>query len=500
MAIATPSRGKPCHLCSGSTSLDETLPRDSRVPPIHGLPTEIVAQILGCLDSRSLLSTILAHPLFHATFQLFQQHVLKEILLRLVPPQLLPLAFATYEAESIDYSDWNRIRRLLDRVHVGQGQAASSPSPGLRLPPFPLTHRMVAAIERVHRMVEYFTHDLTRQAIPRFNHIFETIRPATISPSEELRILRAFYRFQLYCNIFGRKAIDSARQANLTAPESENWEDRWARMELSRNAREKNTRRELKSFFWPWPPWANEQLACVFEYLETVITVFFDDVAAHDVEWGWRKVDWVEPNIAIPHRRFLLFNGLGLPYRLRHSDEFEIWKSLLDSADVGGTGTGKECIVTMARSLTESVAGRNSLIRLGLYNINYPRGLEGQASWEGIDDAETLPAQLWKVANGPYGSVLDRTNLLVRDAGYVFWDGYVGEAAEVMERVENCSWTFNGRLFPHEIPKLRRAMRRSWEKRSKIWLEGGRGYWVDDRARIPSRKDSLLDLPLQMGN
>lgn len=65
-------------------------------------------------------------------------------------------------------------------------------------------------------------------------------------------------------------------------------------------------RRELESFFWPWPPWANEQLACVFEYLETVISVFFDDVAAHDVEWGWRKVDWVEPSVAIPHRRFLV--------------------------------------------------------------------------------------------------------------------------------------------------------------------------------------------------
>ncbi|KAK4147356.1 uncharacterized protein C8A04DRAFT_24598 [Dichotomopilus funicola] len=483
MLSAMRSRQKLCHLRSASPV--ENLPR---VPPIYGLPTEIVAHILGCLDSRSLLSTILAHPLFHATFQTFQQHVLKEILLRLVPPQLLPLAFATYEAESIDYSDWNSIRRLLDRVHVRQDQAVSSPSPALGLPPLPLTHRMVAAIERIHRMIEYFTHDLTQRAIPRFNYIFETTRPATISPSEELRILRAFYRFQLYCNIFGRKAIESAGQANLTAPRTK--DEVWASVTLSSKSPE-DMLRELETFFWPWPRWANEQLACVFEYLEAVISVFFDDVAAHDVEWGWRKVDWVEPNIATPHRRFLLFNGLGLPYRLRHSDEFEIWKSLLDSADVGGTGTGKECIVTMASSLTESVAGRNSLIRLGLYNINYPRGLEGQASWKGIDDAETLPAQLWKVANGPYGSVLDRTNLLVRDAGYVFWDGYVGEAAEVMERVENCSWTFNGRLFPHEIPKLRQVMRRSWEKRSKIWLEGGRGYWVDDPVRIPSPKDSV---------
>lgn len=123
MVVATPSRDYLCHLRSAS--------RDERLPPIHGLAAEVVAQILACLDSGSLLSVILAHPLFHVTFQVFQQHILKGILLRLVPLQLLPLAFATYEAESMDYSDWNRIRRLLDRVNVGQGQALFLGSVGL---------------------------------------------------------------------------------------------------------------------------------------------------------------------------------------------------------------------------------------------------------------------------------------------------------------------------------------------------------------------------------
>lgn len=290
MVEAAPSRGNLCHLSSAS--------RDDRLPPIHGLAIEVVAQILAYLDSGSLLTATRAHPLFYATFQTFQQHILKQILLRLIPLRLLPLAFATYEAASMDYSDWDLIRRLLDPVHVGQGQA-SSPSPGL--PPSPLTHGVVAAMERVHLMVGYFTADFAQQAIPRFNRIFETTRPATSSPSEELRILRAFYRFQLYCNIFGRKAIDGARQANLTAQESGNLE----RERLPTKSPE-DMSRELECFFWPWPAWANEQLACVFEYLETVVSVFFDDVASHDVEWGWRKVDWVEPGVAIPHRRFLV--------------------------------------------------------------------------------------------------------------------------------------------------------------------------------------------------
>jgi hypothetical protein len=148
-------------------------------------------------------------------------------------------------------------------------------------------------------MVQYFTADLAQQAIPRFNSIFETTRPeAYISESEEPRILRAFYRFQLYCNIFGRKTLDAAKQA---PPEiSDRLRQPWP------GKSPEDVQRELELFFWPWPPWANEQLACVFEYLETNLSVYFNDVASHDIEWGRRQVDWLEPTVAIPHRQFLV--------------------------------------------------------------------------------------------------------------------------------------------------------------------------------------------------
>jgi hypothetical protein len=72
-------------------------------------------------------------------------------------------------------------------------------------------------------------------------------------------------------------------------------------------------RYELQSFLWVWPPWVNEQLACVFEYLKVKLSGFFDEVAAHDVEWGYRRVDWIEPTVAIPHRRFLVSTNQPFP-------------------------------------------------------------------------------------------------------------------------------------------------------------------------------------------
>ena len=274
--------------------------QDGKLAPIHGLAIEVVAEILAGLDSSSLSSALLAHPLFWATFQAYQQQILGEILLRLIPPQILPLAFATCEAASIDYSDWDLIRRLLHRLQADQARVlGASPTP-LSLRPLTLTRRMVAAMESVHLMVKYFTADFAQQAIPRFCHMFDTKRPETRSLYEELRILRAFYRFQLYSNIFGRKAMECARQMTRTF----GGED-WLVQTLAGKSREE-MRCELESFFWPWPPWANEQLISVFEHLEAVISVYFDEVASHDIEWGWRKVDWVQPSVAIPHRRFLV--------------------------------------------------------------------------------------------------------------------------------------------------------------------------------------------------
>lgn len=295
--------------------------------PIYDLATELLAEILACLDSCSLSSAILAHPLFYATFQTFQQQILRETITRLIPPQLLPLAFATYEASSIDYSDRNLIRRLLHRLSLGQPLASSS-SPSLL--PWPLTRRAVAGMERVHRIITDFAADFVRQAIPRFSRIFDAPIPDTcaltlaeelriygapgpktcaLTLPEELRILRAFYRFQLYCNIFGRKSMESARKS---IREGDDWQQ-----VMLRAKSDEDMQCELEWFFWPWPPWVNEQLACVFEYLDTKISPFFDEVASHDIEWGWRRVDWVEPAVVIPHRRFLVSNPLspGLPSR-----------------------------------------------------------------------------------------------------------------------------------------------------------------------------------------
>jgi hypothetical protein len=43
--------------------------------------------------------------------------------------------------------------------------------------------------------------------------------------------------------------------------------------------------------FGPFSPWINEQLACVHDYLEEVLSKAFEEIAAHNIRWGAKSVD-----------------------------------------------------------------------------------------------------------------------------------------------------------------------------------------------------------------
>ena len=123
---------------------------------------------------------------------------------------------------------------------------------------------------------------------------------------------------------------------------------------------------------------------------------------------------------------------------------------------------------------------------IGQYDASiFVRVLGSSTAWSDIDDIESLPVQLWKQAHYskyPPAGVLQRKNILLRDAAYVFWDGRIGDIKDVQEKIESIEWTFNGRLFPHEIPSMIYAMHRSWKSRRAIWLNGGSGYWSGDNT------------------
>ena len=111
----------------------------------------------------------------------------------------------------------------------------------------PIDLNLAGAISRTHTMVQYFTRAFLRDTALG-PPVLGLQRPdwTTASADEEFRIQRAMYRFQMYCNLF--------RDVNR---------DRKSRLDFSGT---------LSSFFENFPPWANEQLGCINDYFERVLS------------------------------------------------------------------------------------------------------------------------------------------------------------------------------------------------------------------------------------
>ena len=110
----------------------------------------------------------------------------------------------------------------------------------------------------------------------------------------------------------------------------------------------------------------------------------------------------------------------------------------------------------MANSLTYSAApeikhGFEAQI-LGRIDMAQLQSLVGQAAWEDIDGASTLPVKLWLHSHynkGLGSAVFLQRNVLLREAGYVFWDGpYVGKQPRYWRAWRAAPGPLTGAFFP----------------------------------------------------
>ncbi|EJT68136.1 hypothetical protein GGTG_14287 [Gaeumannomyces tritici R3-111a-1] len=318
------------------------------------LSIDVALDILEYVDSPgTLFSAVLTSRVFWFAFESRRQHVLRCVLERYITPSLLPLAVAALEADRA--RGWDAVEPVLRRslgADPDEAAAAAAHTIGDDDPPpprssdplaclSPLTRETAAALTGVHRAVEKFTLELARPALALFRSICtegdggektgRRRRRRRLEPTrrEVQRIQRALYRYQIYCSTAGRASVGDARRSMAL-------DDVAAAAEAAVDApwTKEQRHRAQTLLLGRWPTVANEQLACACDFLEAKMQHYFEAVAKHDVEWGARKIDWVDPHMAIPHRRFLLNGGLVPLYRLsRTADEGE-WKRIIEEIDL----------------------------------------------------------------------------------------------------------------------------------------------------------------------
>lgn len=222
------------------------------------LPLHVVSLILARLDDiQALGSAILTHPLLYAAYKDAANTVLKSILQNQIPQRLMPFVLTTYESRDADCHNCGEVNALVRWVNnpfLLEEQSFYFPHFKRTIDPEKDISPVVAAdLSKTHTIVQHFCDRFISDVLPLATEPYGVGIPrsslAEASSREVHRVQKALYRFQTYCNLRYRQASDM---------KPETWE----------HSRNQAIGRVLRVF----SPWVNEQLACIHDYLERMLS------------------------------------------------------------------------------------------------------------------------------------------------------------------------------------------------------------------------------------
>lgn len=206
------------------------------MPLITEIPCELVASILRSLDDlRSLTSALMSCRHIYTSFK--QSHGIKSsVILRQITLELLPYSVSVIEAARLSHPrDPDSVRELLDALYSEPREFTAR----LSSLPISLLHQMSHTQEVIQSLATGFASEAWTRLYQNDSNSASTA--VTLSPEENVRFCRAFYRVELFYSLFRGNADD------VTSPFEETMND-W--------------------FFSQHPPWENEQLGCAHDFLE----------------------------------------------------------------------------------------------------------------------------------------------------------------------------------------------------------------------------------------
>lgn len=216
---------------------------------LERLPTEIqLAILLNIGDIGSLESLIRASPRYRSVY-LSQSHaILKRVLFNTIHADVLYDALSAIESAKITTSDREdraaRVRSFLSDYKNTRDTW---------VPPEHLDLETLYGLARLQNHVQHSTQDLYRVATS--SHPFpgtQMVHGEELSVNESRRFYRAFYRFDIFCNLF--RNWESPPDDELLSDSSD--EDPFELEPLEKSSR----------FLSLFNPWEVEELACVRDY------------------------------------------------------------------------------------------------------------------------------------------------------------------------------------------------------------------------------------------
>ncbi|GKZ34875.1 hypothetical protein AbraIFM66950_005272 [Aspergillus brasiliensis] len=184
--------------------LDQSMMQDYDLDaPIEKLPAELRDYILSLLDLGELKALVLASPVYHAHYLSDRRHILARCLDATLKTVAADAEFAyisashefahirnrlTVDTLVMDYYEW-RLQSVF-QCSILKGNSTTEDIANM------VEFHLGVVQPLMQLYIDWMFRNLTKQ--PEVNQC-----DRTLSPTEEIRVLRAMYRFQLGCNLFG---------------------------------------------------------------------------------------------------------------------------------------------------------------------------------------------------------------------------------------------------------------------------------------------------------
>ncbi|KAG7084281.1 major facilitator superfamily transporter multidrug resistance [Colletotrichum scovillei] len=352
------------------------------MPSITDIPCELVASILRSLDDfETLTSFLLACRHIYTSFQQIPGTELAIIRQR-IEPDLLPYAVASLDASKLQPSpgDESSFRSLLDLLYDAPSQLVARTA---SMPP-----ELLRSMSRKHDWVTTLALSYAAEAkIHISSDIITSSEAVDLSPSEYFRFCRAFYRVDLFYFLFGAVGNFHALSGvgNLL---------------LDRH-----------------PPWENEQLGCVHDFIETKFLEASINVFAQKALFGEYQTNYLMTGPNNFMIQIWLSHGLDFLRRLMSANSHESKRVLLVSAINAGWTSLPEALLCIMDFHPHNNTNLEDLSTSELATII--------PAYENICNTDKGPYAGWYAANTsvpPLFWVYRRENRWLRRRAYVFWD------------------------------------------------------------------------------
>lgn len=289
------------------------------------MPLHILGMILSRLDDMQFLgSAIFSHSLWYAAYQDDALGILKSILRNQIPANLMRYAIFAHDVRYGFFA--HGVRRMPAKEEkVWDGLRSEFITAGYDTPDGttcqesflnelvnqPRAQTLAATLSKTHSVVQHFCRQFLSDTLPLAPKALGSFRSgsAAVSADEIFRVCRALYRFQIYSSHLGLRE-DGDHQDERATDVNPRWSDNLVGCVACEH-------------FECFSPWVNEQLACMHDFLERKLSIgsfrnplgsthtyycadnlgAFDDVAAHDVEWGALGVDWLARGVQNSHKQ-----------------------------------------------------------------------------------------------------------------------------------------------------------------------------------------------------